>query len=129
MSEERAIVIPELPAPPDAVDLAHTCEGWIEIPKGSRPRCTRCEQRRIGYETRAAGNGTIEEIREAISALEHVKGQTPLGETVRTELRGMRVWACPRSVEVGDGLMVDEMPNRYTRRWVERAARKRGKRR
>lgn len=123
------IVIPELPeAPPEAVEQAHTCSGWILVTKGVRPRCDRCDERRERYEHVAAGNGTVAEIREAIGALEYVKGQTPLGETVRATLRGMRVWACPRSVEVGDGLMVDEMPNRATRRRVERAARKRGKR-
>lgn len=121
----RDIILPDLPAPPEATDQAHTCEGWIAIPKGTRPRCKRCDDRRERYEQVAAGHGTVEEIREAISALEHVRGQTPLGETVRTELRGMKVWACPRSVTIGDGIMVDELPNRAARRRLERAGRKR----
>lgn len=123
------IVVPEPRPVPAAVDVAHTCEGWIEIPKGSRPRCQRCDERRERYQHVAAGNGTVAEIREAISALEHVRGQTPLGETVRATLAGMRVWACPRSVTVGEGVMVDEVPNRRARRRLEQAARKRAKRR
>lgn len=120
------IVIPDLPAPIVETEHAHTCDGWIEHPKGQRPRCERCDKRRERYEQHAAGNGTVAEIREAVDALEHVQGKTPLGECIRTELRGVKVWACPRSINLGHAddpiPLVDVAGNRSERRLLDRNA-------
>lgn len=120
--------VPDLPDEPRRVEWAHTCSGWVEIPKGERPTCGRCAERRERYAHVAAGHGTVAEIREAISALAHVDGQVPLGETVRMKLRGMNVWACPRSVRVEhdgrESIAVDALPNRRARRRAAKGRRR-----
>jgi hypothetical protein len=121
--------VPDLPDRPKATEPAHTCSGWVEIPRGTRPTCERCEQRLERYRHVAAGHGTVAEIREAISALNHVDGQPPLGTCVRTKIKGVVVWACPRSVNVGEQddptPLLDRQPNRDARRgWKKK--RKRG---
>lgn len=114
------LVLPDLPPRPEPTDRAHTCDGWIEIPKGTRPACERCTARLEHYRHVAAGNGTIVEIREAISALENIGGQPQLGECVRIDFEGLKVWACPRSFNVGDAddpvPLVAKYPNRRARR-------------
>lgn len=110
------IVLPEPPPPPAPTERAHTCAGWVEIPKGSRPTCERCEERGARYRHVAAGNGTVAEIREAINALEVVSRQTPLGVCVRVDYEGIRVWACPRSFLVDGEPLVSTAPNREARR-------------
>lgn len=117
--------VPDLPPRPEATERAVTCSGWVLIPKGVRPTCERCEARLEHYRHVAAGHGTIVEIREAISALEHVDGQVPLGMTVKMRVRGLDVWACPRAVNVsndeGDPVpAVDAYPNREARRRARR---------
>jgi hypothetical protein len=117
--------VPDLPPPPQATERARVCSGWILIPKGERPTCERCKERLERYRHVAAGNGTIREIREAISALEYVDRQLPLGMTVKMRVRGLDVWACPRAVPVsvdgGDPIpAIDVYPNRKARRDARR---------
>lgn len=114
-----------LPEPPAATDRAHTCEGWVEVPKGERPTCSRCLERGERYRRVAAGNGTVPEIREAISALEAVSRQTELGVCVRVDYEGLRVWACPRSFLVDGEPLVSSAPNRRARRAAKLAKRRR----
>lgn len=114
------IVVPRLPPPPVELELAFTCEGKVEHPKGERPTCARCTERLERYRHVAAGNGTVEEIREALSALETLKGQPPLGECVRVDWEGVRVWACPRAINVG----TDDDPTPLTAVAANRAQRR-----
>lgn len=122
------IVLPD-PEPVVETDPAHTCDGWITVPRGQRPTCSRCVEREARYKHAAAGNGTLEEIREAISALETISKQgTPMGQTVKTYIRGLHVWACPRSVNVGaedDPVpLIQVAGNRQARRHVDRLAKR-----
>lgn len=110
------IVLPDPPPPAPGVERAHTCEGWVEIPRGERPTCQRCAERLERYRHVAAGNGTVAEIREALSALDKVSAETPLGVCVRVEYEGLRVWACPRSFLVDDEPLISRAPNRRARR-------------
>lgn len=112
-------ILPELPEPPRALERAYTCDGWIEIPAGERPTCARCVGRLERYRQVAAGHGTVLEIREALAALETLRGQTPLGQCVRVVFEGLRIWACPRSIDVGDETpLIAVARNRAERRRV-----------
>lgn len=126
---ETPIIVPAPEAPPEPTDPAHTCEGWVQVPKGTRPECARCKARLADYRQRAAGHGTVEEIREAISALEQLRGQTPLGTCVRWEHRGLRVWVCPRSINLGPEHepipLLEIAPNRGERRRLDRFKKRR----
>lgn len=126
--------VPRPAPPPERTEPAHTCAGWILVARGERPRCSRCEERLAAYTARAAGHGTVSEIREAISALETISTQgTPMGECVRTKIRGLTVWACPRSVNVSgdDGdprPLIEVAGNRRARRRSLKSKRGRGER-
>jgi hypothetical protein len=109
------IVLPD-PPPPATGERAHTCEGWIEVARGERPTCERCAERLARYRQTAAGDGTVAEIREALSALDKVSRETPLGVCVRVDYEGIRVWACPRSFLVEGEPLVSRAPNRRARR-------------
>lgn len=78
-----------------------------EIPERLKRECDRCKERGERYERQAAGHGTVEEIREAISALELVKRQgLPLGRKIRVSGE----WVCPRCTSV----TVDEKAGKPT---------------
>lgn len=79
--------VPDLPPPPETL---------------LRTECERCKERGERYERAAAGNGTIDEIREAITALENAKAlQLPFGVLVMLGHGRHKVKVCPRCTNVG----------------------------
>lgn len=114
---EQRVEIPAPPPPPE--------------PGPESPTCERCAERLARIEEVARGNGTVPEIREALTALENVaRSGAPLGQKYVVD--GLLV--CPRCTPAKSfGLSDDETEpliavvpfhNRRDRRYVLKRARR-----
>lgn len=118
---EGAVATSDAPTQFEVDELVNAGPQHVE-PEWTKRICARCKERRERYEHAAAGNGTIDEIREAIAALELVKTQgIRLGAKIKVDGR----WLCPRCtglvVNDEDGKeievpVIERLPNRAARR-------------
>jgi hypothetical protein len=97
-------------------------------PRHAEPRedeqreCAACADVRAQLEQRAAGHGTVEEIREAIVVLESYRRRgLKMGQKIRVDGR----WLCPRCTPDDQAPPGLRAPNREERRWAARQARRR----